>query len=80
MQQLISKPILLLCVVTFFISCKKEQATKVYTDAEIAEESEKVNAFFQKSFDDLVALYPEFQTRLGIKKDYGKLNDNSPVC
>ena len=24
-------------------------------------------------------MYPEFQTRLGIKKDYGKLNDNSPA-
>lgn len=80
MKQLIGKSVLILCAITIIMSCKQEQATKVYTDAEIAEESEKVNAFFQKSFDDLVALYPEFQTRLGIKKDYGKLNDNSPFA
>jgi len=34
--------------------------------------------FFQKSFDDELDLSPEFQTRLGIKKDYGKLKDISP--
>ncbi|MDC1470139.1 DUF885 domain-containing protein [Flavobacteriaceae bacterium] len=60
------------------ISCK-EKNTKVYSEAEIASESKKVNDFFQKSFDNSVDMYPEFQTRLGIKKDYGKLNDNSPA-
>ncbi len=77
MKQLISKPILLLCVVTLFISCKKE-SEKLYTEGEIAAESKKANDFLQKSFDAELDLKPELQTELGIKKDYGKLNDNSP--
>ena len=79
MKQTILRLILVTCAITVFISCKKE-SVKVYTDAEITTESEKVNAFFQKSFDDDVDTYPEFQTRLGIKKNYGKLNDNSPAA
>jgi uncharacterized protein (DUF885 family) len=79
MKKIILKSGLILCAVTLFISCNKEPA-KVYTDAEIAAESKKVNDFFQKSFDDNVDNYPEYQTRLGIKKDYGKLNDNSPAA
>ena len=79
MKKIILKSGLILCAVTLFISCNKE-STKVYTDAEIAAESKKVNDFFQKSFDDNVDNYPEYQTRLGIKKDYGKLNDNSPAA
>ena len=79
MKKIILKSGLILCAVTLFISCNKE-STKVYTDAEITAESKKVNDFFQKSFDDNVDNYPEYQTRLGIKKDYGKLNDNSPAA
>ena len=77
MKQTILRLILLLSTISFVISCKKE-SVKVYTDAEISAESKKVNDFFKKSFDNRVNLSPEFQTRLGIKKDYGKLNDNSP--
>lgn len=79
MKQTILRPVLVLCILTVFISCTK-QPVKVYTDAEITAESKKVNDFFQKSFDDNVDNYPEYQTRLGIKKDYGKLNDNSPAA
>ncbi|NQX82958.1 MAG: DUF885 domain-containing protein [Flavobacteriaceae bacterium] len=78
MKQLILKQLLIICTVTLLISCKEEKV-KVYTDAEKTTESKKVNDFFQKSFDEGVDMYPEFQTRLGIKKDYGKLNDNSPA-
>lgn len=78
MKPFILKPLLLLFISFLMISCK-EKNTKVYTEAEIASESKKVNDFFQKSFDNSVDMYPEFQTRLGIKKDYGKLNDNSPA-
>ena len=77
MKKNILKQVLILSTITLFISCN-ESNKKAYTEAEIAAESEKVNAFFQKSFDDGVAMSPEFQTRLGIKKNYGKLNDNSP--
>ena len=79
MKQTILKTVLFLCVLTLFFSCKKENE-KVYTDAEIEAESKKVNDFFQSSFNRGVDNYPEFQTRLGIKKDYGKLNDNSPAA
>ncbi|MDQ8204113.1 DUF885 domain-containing protein [Pelagicoccus sp. SDUM812003] len=40
-------------------------------------ESEKANAFFDRVFEEAVARYPEWQTYLGIKTDYGKWNDNS---
>ncbi len=78
MHSLILKPLLLLATVTLIISCKPEKTTTTYTEAEIAAESKKVNDFFQKTFDARVDLSPEFQTRLGIKKDYGKLDDISP--
>ena len=83
MRPLIVKSVFALFIFTFIYSCKKEQSevkqtVNLSTEAEISAESKKVNDFFQKSFDDQLALYPEFQTRLGIKKDYGKLNDNSP--
>lgn len=79
MRQIILKIVLFLSVLTLFFSCKKENE-KLYTDAEIEAESKKVNDFFQSSFNKGIDNYPEFQTRLGIKKDYGKLNDNSPAA
>ncbi len=78
MKQLFLKSTLLLCTLILLISCKEEKTVKEYTDVEIMAESKKVNDFFQRSFDTKLDLSPEFQTRLGIKKDYGKLDDNSP--
>lgn len=75
------KSILVLFALTVLTSCQKEvkkESVRVYTEIEIATESKKVNDFFQTSFDATLANYPEFQTRLGVKKNYGKLNDNSP--
>lgn len=40
-------------------------------------ESARLNAHFEKTFMDAVMRSPQFQTYLGIKKDYGKWNDNS---
>lgn len=79
MKQTNLRPILVLCAITVLISCKQE-SVKVYTDAEVTAESKKVNDFFQKAFDDQLGLYPEWQTYLGMKKNYGKLNDNSPAA
>lgn len=76
MKTLILKSLLILCVISISMSCA-EKNKNGYTEIEVATESKKVNAFFQKSFDESVDMYPEFQTRLGIKKEYGKLNDNS---
>lgn len=77
MKQTILRLILFLCAIIFIISCKNK-SVKIYTDVDITAESKKVNDFFQKSFDNRLDLHPEFQTKLGIKKDYDKLNDNSP--
>ena len=79
MKHIIFKSIVFISTICIFISCKKESVKK-YTDNEIALESKKANDFFQKSFDNQVDFYPEFQTRLGIKKDYGKWNDISPAA
>jgi uncharacterized protein (DUF885 family) len=79
MKQTILKQVYLLCTIALFVSCKKE-GVKTYSEAEIALESKKLNDFFQKSFEKSLDNYPEFQTRLGIKKDYGKLDDISPAA
>jgi len=48
-----------------------------YTSEEIAAESAKANAFFDRVFDEQVARNPEFEAHLGIKKDNDKWNDDS---
>jgi uncharacterized protein (DUF885 family) len=48
-----------------------------YSPEEIAAESAKAIEFFDQQFDEVVDRNPEFQTFLGIKKDYGKWNDDS---
>jgi uncharacterized protein (DUF885 family) len=48
-----------------------------YTSDQIAAESAKANAFFERVFDENVERSPMLQTRLGIKKDYGKWDDLS---
>ena len=46
----------------------------------IESESLKVNKFFERKFNDYVDGRPMFQTRLGIKKDYDKWDDISPIA
>ena len=77
MKHLFKKSLFTLCAFAFLISCKRE-ALKIYTNEEIAAESKKVSTFLRKSFENQVSLSPELQTRLGIKTDYGKLDDNTP--
>ncbi|MDO6759264.1 DUF885 domain-containing protein [Tamlana sp. 2_MG-2023] len=77
MKQHFFKPLLALTLITVFFSCKQE-VEKTLTEKDITLESKKVTDFFQKTFDTRVDNHPEFQTRLGIKKDYGKLEDISP--
>lgn len=57
-------------------SAKTAEAPKAAV-AEQQNESEKMNAFFEKMFMDGVMRSPQYQTYLGIKKDYGKWDDNS---
>lgn len=46
-------------------------------ESSVARESEKANAFFEKTFNEAVERYPEWQSYLGIKKDYGAWDDTS---
>ena len=48
-----------------------------YTSQQIAAESAKANAFFERAFDDSVARSPMTLAQLGIKKDYDKWDDFS---
>lgn len=43
-------------------------------------ETDRVNAFFEEVFERWVDESPEFQSYLGIKKDYGKWNDESDAA
>jgi len=47
------------------------------TEEQIAAESEKANAFFERVFNESVDRSPMTQTALGIKKDYDKWDDIS---
>ena len=57
---------LLFCCLT--LSCREEL---------VKAESAKANAFFDSTYDAMVDRSPEYQTFLGIKKDYDKWNDIS---
>ena len=41
-------------------------------------ESDKLNAYLDKKFDEYVDRHPEYQTYLGIKKNYDRWDDISP--
>ncbi|WP_394175363.1 DUF885 domain-containing protein [Thalassotalea litorea] len=53
------------------------KAEEAAAQASVQTESEKLNAYFEQVFMDSVMRSPQFQTYLGIKKDYGKWDDNS---
>ena len=67
--------------ITIYTSCdggKDSSAKKEsYTSENIKIETTKANAFFDRVFDATVDRDPVSQTRLGIKKDYGKWTDIS---
>ena len=43
-------------------------------------ESERVNTYFDKMFDEYLDRHPEYQAYLGIKKDYDSWDDISPAA
>ena len=45
---------------------------------ESSPESDKLNAYLDKKFDEYVERHPEYQAYLGIKKDYDRWDDISP--
>ena len=59
----------------FFSSCGNSSPLD---ESKIISESQKVNQYLDKVFDEYIDRHPEYQTYLGIKKDYGKWDDISP--
>lgn len=52
-------------------------ASKNYTLAQKEAETEQLNQFFEKIFQENVSRYPTWQTYLGLKTNYGKLNNET---
>jgi len=69
--------LLLIILFCSIVSCKRKQEQKKITPEEVTEESKRVNAFFDNSYDEAVDRDPERQTSLGIKKDYSEWTDRS---
>tara|TARA_Y100000590_G_scaffold131443_1_gene150174 strand:- start:1734 stop:3566 length:1833 start_codon:yes stop_codon:yes gene_type:complete len=70
---------LLINFMVLSLSCEKGDKVEINNKiSEIKAESEKLNNYFEDRFKDYVDRNPMFQTRLGIKKDYDKLDDISP--
>ena len=67
---------LYLAIFFLILGCSKSK--KDSSPESIAVESKKANEFFDKVFNEYVDRSPIYQTYLGIKKDYGKLDDISP--
>ena len=59
----------------FFSSCGGSSSVK---EDKIRSESKKLNQYLDRVFDEYIDRHPEYQTYLGIKKDYGKWDDISP--
>ena len=59
----------------FFSSCGGSSFVK---EDKIRSESKKLNQYLDRVFDEYIDRHPEYQTYLGIKKDYGKWDDISP--
>jgi uncharacterized protein (DUF885 family) len=60
-----------------FLSAAAFASAATYTPEQIAAESKKANDLFERFFNEAVDRSPQFQTQLGIKKDYGKWDDDS---
>ena len=69
--------VLALFIGIMLVSCKKEKKIETFSATDIAEESKKVNTFFDKQFKENLDRHPMYQTYLGIKKDADKWNDIS---
>lgn len=55
-------------------------AFAAYSPEEIAAESAKANAFFDRIFDEELARHPEHMTSFGMKQDYDKWDDSSDAA
>ncbi|MDC8831584.1 DUF885 domain-containing protein [Alteromonas gilva] len=77
---------LLMSVTAGLLACSPQQQVQTPASGEQAEtaisaampnESERLSAFFERTFNEDLKRSPEFQSYLGIKWDYGKWDDES---
>jgi len=62
-----------------FLSCgQKIDKRSLGMDERIKAESNRLNTYFDTMFDQYLDRHPEYQSYLGIKKDYDKWDDLSP--
>ena len=69
------KKIISLLLLTTLVSCAQ---FKTYSPEEKRSESAKINAFFEKNFNEALDRYPTYHTYLGSKKFYDLLDNNTP--
>ncbi|MFY0605938.1 MAG: DUF885 domain-containing protein [Cyclobacteriaceae bacterium] len=69
---------ILMLSIAFIWSCAPQSEEKTYSPEEIVQASKAANEFFDRVFDEAIDRSPEYQSYLGIKKDYGKWDDRSP--
>ncbi len=55
-----------------FVSCKEQPKKSEMNTSEIERESEQLQAFFDKTYQEDLADSPMMQTQIGLKTDYGK--------
>ncbi len=63
----------MLLIFFLLISCGHHK----YTQHQIDQESQRINQFFEHVFNEDINRYPEYQTYIGSKQNYDKLNDIS---
>ena len=73
-KRLLATPLVL---AAFALTAFASPTPAAYSPEQIKAESAKANAFFERVFKEDVDRSPEFQTDLGIKKDYDKWDDDS---
>ena len=77
-----NKSLFYFCCIVFVAlisSCGKEnKELGDHNISAVTAESKKLNSYFEDRFKEYVDRNPMFQTRLGIKTDYDKLDDISP--
>ena len=71
------KLLLLALVAVAMASCDTKSGDHKYTDAEIAEQSKKVNEYLDRKFDESVDRNPEAASTLGLRSHYGDWTDRS---
>jgi uncharacterized protein (DUF885 family) len=67
------KNLFFLAVIFLASSCTKPS----FTPEQIAQESKRINEFFEEAFQKTVDRYPTWQTYLGLKTNYGKLDNET---